>query len=165
MAQKDAGAHYIRHTQAVGRIIRNEILVQARDGSFSGECAFKRTAALVFIQQHCALGAVLLFELTDIFAKVGKCLVMRGQVIPKETRACKCKRVVSVLGIAAAVVAGPVGIVGLGGLSQPLMAIGAVSTVGVEVIQQHILAGELALVGDDVVLIGVQCGIPVALAQ
>src|SRR5262249_18272672 len=68
------------------------------------------------------------------------------RVVPEETAGGVGHRVAAVVGVAAALVAGPEAVLGLVGLREPLVPIRAVAAGGVEIVQQDELFGHAVLV-------------------
>jgi len=59
--------------------------------------------------------------------------------------------VLAVFRIAAAAITWPVRVIGFAGLRDPLVPVGAIAAIGIEVVEQHEFTCQLALIGNDLV--------------
>src|ERR1019366_3056431 len=82
-----------------------------------------------------------------IFAKVFHGSLLAERCIPDESTAGWGDRIKTIIGVAASGIPRPIAVVCFRGLREPLMAVGAVSARGIEVVENHKLFRQTVVVG------------------
>ena len=100
-----------------------------------------------------------------IFAKVfHRSLVAEGR-IPDESTAGRGDRIKTIVGIATPGVPRPIAVIRLRCLREPLMAVGAVSARGIEIVEYHELFRQAVMVGRHITSVNQQARVAVCLGQ